>query len=174
MPRTISPPESTDFFENLFQGVDFSFLGDLEDFGGPGFWNSVWSAGRTVFIVLDIILLVAFFFVFIQAWKFRPKIEPYKIRQKRAFTLRDAVFKERWDFIMKKASGAGSVDALKLAIIEADKLDDDALKKLGLRGEHMADRLEHLSIEQIRTLDRLWRGPSLRQDPGDHPDFFFT
>jgi len=174
MSRTISPPESSEFFKNLFKGVDFSFLKGLGDFGGPDFWNSVFNAARIVFIVLDIILLVAFFFVFIQAWKFRPELAPYKVRQKKAFTVRDAVFKERWDFIMKKVAGAGSVDALKLGIIEADKLADDALKKLGLHGEHMADRLEHLSIEQVRTLDRLWRAHRLRNDLVHTPDFNLT
>lgn len=172
--RTISPPESTEFFQNLFRGVDFPSLGGIENFGGPGFWDSIFVAARTVFIVLDIILLIAFLWVFMKAWQYRPRLEPYKVRQKRSFTIRDAVFKERWDFLTRKVAESKTVDALKLAIIEADKLADDALKKLGVRGEHMADRLEHLSSGEMRTLERLWRAHRLRNDLVHTPDFNLT
>ncbi|MDP3975076.1 MAG: hypothetical protein Q8P88_02220, partial [Candidatus Jorgensenbacteria bacterium] len=58
-----------------------------------------------------------------------------------------------------------------LAIIEADKLVDDALKTSGLQGEHMADRLEKLRVEDYPTLDRLWRAHRVRNELVHTPDF---
>lgn len=51
---------------------------------------------------------------------------------------------------------------LKLAVIEADNLLDDILKRMGLEGKDMGERLEKISKEQLKSLDEIWEAHRLR------------
>ncbi len=51
---------------------------------------------------------------------------------------------------------------LRLALIEADNLFDDLLKKMGLSGESMADRLKLLDSSKISNIEEIWRAHKLR------------
>jgi hypothetical protein len=151
-----------EFFFSLFSGRG---AGDLPDDFGETF-----ATVRAFFIVLDAILLFGFIFALIKGWKYRPHLHPWigghgthHGGAKGITTLRDQVVRERWLAVLKKAA-AGTPDALKISIIDADKLVDDVLKQMGLAGEHMADRLEKLSAEDVRSLERLWRAHRLRNN----------
>ena len=141
-------------------------------FANPGL-QSAYEIARGVFIILDGALLILFIFSFIKSVPFRPKIHPEHGAHKKAFTLQDALLKERWDAVMKKME-AGSKDSLGLAVIEADKIVDDALTQLGLEGEHMADRLEQLSEDDVRALPRLWRAHRVRNNLVHTPGYELT
>lgn len=146
--------------------MDLSLLND------PSFWFPVYRVARAFFIALDAALFLGLVFAIFKGLPFRPKLAPHTGGAvKRTFTLRDALVKERWAEITKKAS-AGSPDLLKLALIEADKLADDALKRMGLEGEHMADRLQQVRPEELRSLNALWAAHRLRNEfvhtPGYH------
>ena len=75
-----------------------------------------------------------------------------------------------WEKVVKKFV-SGTPEGITLAVIEADKIVDDALKNLGLDGEHMADRLGQLSEEEVKGLDALWRAHRLRNNLVHSPDF---
>lgn len=125
---------------------------------------------RWVFIFLDIMVVVAFILVFIKAREYRPKFS-HRYRPKTKAPLFDTkLFADRFARIMKGAPKAPPQSYV-LAIIEADKLVDDALKTSGLQGEHMADRLEKLRVEDYPTLDRLWRAHRVRNELVHTPDF---
>ncbi len=146
--------------------MDLSLLGD------SSFWLPVYRVGRSFFIMLDAALFIGLVFAIIKGLPFRPKLAPHTGGAvKRTFTLRDALARDRWQDITKKAS-AGSPDLMKLAVIEADKLADDALKQFGLQGEHMADRLQQVRPEELRSLNALWASHRLRNEfvhtPGYH------
>ena len=138
--------------------------------GEAGFFSNIWQVIWGIFVFLDVILLVTFISVFFISLKYRPKLHPKHGAIKRVFTVRDAVFKERWQKIQEKIA-TGSPDSLKVAIIDADKLADDVLKQSGLEGEHMADRLEKLFPQELRTLDKLWRAHRLRNNLVHNPGF---
>jgi len=70
-----------------------------------------------------------------------------------------------------KRIGTGTQEGLRLAIIEADKLADDALKRMGFAGEHMADRLDKISDDDLRSLDKLWRAHRIRNNVVHTPGF---
>jgi transposase len=130
----------------------------------------VFQSMRNTFLVLDAILVIMFFFSFAKSWKYRPKLHPGVRVVHKTFTLRDDVLQKRWDTIRTRVEG-GSADGMHLAVIEADKLVDDALKQMGLEGEHMADRLGKISDTEVRTLDRLWRAHRVRNDLVHSPGF---
>ena len=128
---------------------------------------------RSIVTALDAFLVVFILWLFVKIWPFRPRIHPNHGMPKKTFTLRDAILKDRWEDVMKKVA-TGKEDAMKLAIIEADKIVDDALKQMGLPGEHMADRMQELPAEEVRTLPRLWRAHRLRNNLVHTPGFLVT
>jgi len=57
---------------------------------------------------------------------------------------------------------AGDENDLKIAIMEADKILEDALRHAGVRGVNLGDRLKNLKPEQVPNLDELWQAHKLR------------
>lgn len=134
---------------------------------------SVILAIKTILIIFDAILLLGFVYVFYKALGYRPNFTVHTKPRKRTLTLRDAVFKERWEEIVKKVD-VGSVESIKLAIIEADKMVDDVLKRLGFEGQHMADRMEQIGEDECASLWKLWRAHRVRNNIVHTPGFVTT
>lgn len=128
---------------------------------------------RLFFILIDIFLVAILAIALIKMWKFRPNFDVEPRAQAKVATLRTSVFRERWGKILKKIS-ASTPYSLPLAVIEADALVDDALRHLGLLGEHMADRLSRLSPDDVKTLDRVWRAHRIRNDVVHTPGFYLS
>lgn len=134
------------------------------------FWQSVLGVVRVVFIVFDALFFIGFVFAFRKAWAFKPRIRLKEKHPKRTLTLRTAVFRERWQLVMRQFS-IGSPESLRLSIIEADAVVDAVLKDIGLQGEHMADRLAKVNPDSLTTLNRLWRAHRLRNELVHTPGF---
>lgn len=60
---------------------------------------------------------------------------------------------------------------LKLAIIEADKLLDDILKKANFQGADMGERLENINSAQISCIDDIWRAHRVRNKIAHEQNF---
>ena len=58
-----------------------------------------------------------------------------------------------------------------MAIIEADTLIDNILKRVGISGETMADRLNQLDPDEFSILGRLWRVHRVRNALVHSPGF---
>ncbi len=157
------------FFSDPTRGL-FNALKWINFFDDSEKMIKIWESIRISFMVADAIVIAAFVGVFVAAFKYRPHLRPEYTPHKKTFTLRDAVLKERWEKIKVKIQ-SGTPDALRIAIIEADKFTDDVLKKMGLGGEHMADRLEKISAQEIRSLTRLWDAHRLRNNLVHTPGF---
>lgn len=138
-------------------------------------WVAVYRVVYVIFILLNLAVFGLFAFALVKLWGYRPKIHPERHagNGRKITTLADAIVKERWAGVAKKYS-SGRPDELKLAVIEADKIADDILKRLGLEGQHMADRLGRISPEELGTLNRLWRAHRLRNDLVHTPGFALT
>ena len=54
---------------------------------------------------------------------------------------------------------AGDDNSLKLALLEADKVLDEALRLAGFRGESLGDRLKKLDESKLPNLPDVWEGP---------------
>lgn len=150
-----------------------TFIKALEDLA-QGILEAPWArflyGVRWVFIFLDIIVVVAFILLFIKAREYRPRfVLNYKKKEEKS-RFNTKVFEERFARITKSAPKSPPQSYV-LAVIEADKLVDDALKLMGLQGEHLADRLQKLRTEDYPTLDRLWRAHRVRNELVHTPDF---
>jgi len=51
---------------------------------------------------------------------------------------------------------------LKLAVIEADSILDEILKRMGLGGKDMGERLEQMPKDQLKALEDVWDAHRLR------------
>jgi len=70
-----------------------------------------------------------------------------------------------------KRMAAGDESNLKLAVIEADKILDEILKRSGFAGETMADRLKQMTTAQLSNLDQVWGAHKLRNRIVHEPNF---
>ncbi|OGY98563.1 MAG: hypothetical protein A3A43_03035 [Candidatus Liptonbacteria bacterium RIFCSPLOWO2_01_FULL_56_20] len=125
--------------------------------------RSLFDIARFIFTAVDVALIAVFFYAVFRALHFRPKFLAGGRPSKKVFTLGAKLYEERWGAIMQKYA-QGTPEGMRVAIIEADALVDEALKQMGLTGEHMADRLARIQPDEVTTLERLWRAHRLRND----------
>jgi len=65
----------------------------------------------------------------------------------------------------------GSENDMKIAILEADKILNEALRAAGMPGIQLGDRLKRARASQIPNLDDLWQAHKLRNQIAHEPDF---
>lgn len=118
---------------------------------------------RNIVFLICGVLFVTLVFTIPECLKFRPRFGGHAKKGGAIITLRRAGMKERWERIVQKFE-EGTPDAMKIAIIDADKFVDTLLKDGGLEGEHMADRLGQISRDDIKSLDALWSAHRYRND----------
>jgi hypothetical protein len=143
----------------------------------PEYVFSIFYVVKTVFIVIDAVLLVGFVYAFIRAWHYHPNFKGDYAHGgkkgdhgKRTPTLHDIILRERWRAIQAKFA-LGTAESARLAIIEADALVDTALRGMQIPGEHLADRLSNLDPDDTKTINRIWRAHRLRNDLVHTPGF---
>jgi hypothetical protein len=94
--------------------------------------------------------------------RFRHVVLQSDISKKRA--------QESWRRIEEQFYRGGESD-LKVAILEADKLLNDALREAGIMGIQLGDRLKKTNAGQIPNLDELWQAHKLRNQIAHEPNF---
>ncbi len=123
-----------------------------------------------IFVILDVILLAGTIYAIARAWPLRPKLSLFERAVKRARPAKDPQIKIAWERIMARAA-TGTLESLRLSLIEADAFVDSFLKRQGYEGEHMADRLSRIDPDEIKTLERVWKAHRLRNDVVHTPGF---
>jgi len=79
----------------------------------------------------------------------------------------------KWETVLAKLA-KDDENSYKLAVIEADKIFDDLLKRIGYQGEDMGERLKQLTTAQAANLDEIWQAHKLRNQIVHQPDFRLT
>ncbi len=131
----------------------------------------VYNPVAALFIVADVVLVVAFIYVYRKAWHFHPTYEAHAGHgAAHRETIHDIVMRERWHTIQARLA-SGTPEAARLAIIDADALVDSVLKGMGVEGEHLADRLSNLDTDGIASMPRIWRAHRMRNDLVHTPGF---
>lgn len=80
---------------------------------------------------------------------------------------------EKWQRIMRRLEKESESD-FKMAVIEADNLFDDLLKKIGYQGDDMGERLKQITKAQLANIDELWDAHKMRNRIAHEPDFKLT
>ncbi|MDP3948511.1 MAG: hypothetical protein Q8Q17_01025 [bacterium] len=130
---------------------------------------SLYEFFKIIFIILDIILFVFVIFLIVKSWRFRPKFVMSPEGEK-TYTLGTTILKERWESIISR-SKINSSESIKASIIDADNLVDDILKRMGLEGESMVERMEKLSAGDFVTINQLLAAHHVRNRLVHEPGF---
>ena len=72
---------------------------------------------------------------------------------------------------VKKHFFAGDANDLKMAIVEADNILNDALRYAGIRGGNLGDRLKNVKRGQIPNLEDVWDAHKLRNEIAHETNF---
>ncbi len=84
---------------------------------------------------------------------------------------RGGAMQARWDEILRHMDSAKEAE-WKFALIEADKLVDDVLRKAGFPGDMLGERLMNIQDGQLTTLDGLWEAHKIRNRLVHDTDYF--
>ncbi len=127
---------------------------------------------RIGIIFFDFFLVIATVYVFRKALKLRPKFKADP-RSAPVLTIRKEELLEKWRDIMEKFDD-GRPDSLKIAVIQGDAMVDGILKNAGLKGEHMADRLDDVEPGEFQSFEGLWRSHKIRNNVVHQETFVLT
>lgn len=76
-------------------------------------------------------------------------------------TTKKAKMKARWDKIKKRLESGNEAD-YKVAIIEADSVIDDLIRRIGYKGENMMERINNIPIGQLDKVDEIKEAHEIR------------
>ena len=163
----MSKIETPYIYAHLADVIQTAWLGFLAHLAKPVGWV---FALKTFFIIISLILLagiaILFFRIkeraqvsFVQGPEELPRPGPAPKAANR-----------RWQSILNKLE-KGDESNLKLAVIEADKILDDLLRRMGYAGQDIGERLKQISPAQIPQIDQLWQAHKLRNQIVHQPDF---
>lgn len=77
---------------------------------------------------------------------------------------------QHWEGIKARLQ-KGDEANLKLAVVEADKLVDEIIKRMGLPGKDMAERLKQVEVHEIKSIDKIWATHEIRNRIVREPNF---
>lgn len=80
------------------------------------------------------------------------------------------VYNIRWQEVRRHLSSTNDTE-WKFAVIEADKIADDVLRKAGYPGETMGERMMLTDPGQLQSLQNLWAAHKLRNIIAHNPDY---
>ena len=128
---------------------------------------------KIIFIIISLIFLAGIVFLLLRnSWFKRRFLEdlteffiyrPFGVKKE---------FK-RWAKIIKRLEAKSESD-YKLAVIEADNLLDEVLKKIGHKGETMAERLGKIDSKTFPNLEEVWQAHKARNNIVHSPDYRIT
>jgi hypothetical protein len=97
-----------------------------------------------------------------------------RVDRVRHVVLKSDVPKKKVQESWKKAQAhffAGDDNDLKIAIMQADNILEDALRRAGVRGANLGDRLKNLKKTDLANLDEIWQAHKLRNQIAHEANF---
>jgi hypothetical protein len=137
------------------------------------FWKTP-NGKVALFSIKSVFIFFSFFFLFwiiffliksAYLWNF----ELYKESLKGG-ALPKGKIPKKWQEILSKAESRDEANN-KLAIIEADVLLDDVLKRMGFVGDTMSDKLSKIKPDQFKAINELKAAHQVRNNILYDPDF---
>jgi len=139
-------------------------------YAAEGTDSGVISVLKIISVIISILLIAAIVFLI---YKLKKGIKESLERVEESISapgLTKKVFDERWKPVEEKME-LDDESAWKLAVIEADKILDDVLKRIGFQGEDMGERLKQITRDQLASIDEVWQAHKIRNNIVHTPDF---
>lgn len=138
---------------------------------------AIYQVVRAVAILLDVVFLAVLVYAVTKLMHYRPhfvydprKWQRYVKSEKKKTVAKSPAVAAAWKKVEARLKD-GSPESLRLAVIEADGVADDAMKRLGLGGDTFADRLGKLGPEKHPSIEPIWEAHRLRNNLVHTPDF---
>lgn len=126
-------------------------------------WDILLIAITIVFSIINIGLIVFIAYIVRQYLRLREEPWPHEVAQEKpihVITPKEEVW-ESWKGIQELLASPNPSD-WNMAVLRADALLDEVLRRMGHEGDTIADRLKIVSPIQVPSLDRLWEAHRLR------------
>ena len=138
------------FSFNLFEGI-------------AGFLGTIWSVYTIIAYALSFLFLYIFIYSRIQSADIRQQKKDMLANQEAAWQKLHGkpAQQTRFSVIQERIESTNPND-WKLAIIEADILLDEALKRNGFVGTSLGERLKSVSAQNLQSLDDAWEAHKVR------------
>lgn len=133
------------------------------------------NIGRVLFLFIkiffEVFTIILFLVIVILVIKTRPaNLIQEAIEGVEAAQLEREKFQRKWKSVIEKLE-LRDEENLKSAVVEADQLLDEALKKLKCFGETISDRLKKLPPKSLSNLDEIKKAHELRNNVVYEDDF---
>lgn len=155
------------FSNNLFNIDSVSVLDFIGDFFRSDGFTEVFLIIKMVLATFSVIFL---FLVVLVIFKIN-KLQSGEVSEKpQVPQIERGRFAGKWERVIEKSRSKIPSD-WKLAVIEADKLLDSALKLMGYTGDTMGDRLKQLDVLHFPDLNNFWAAHKIRNRIVHNPDY---
>jgi hypothetical protein len=138
-----SPLDFVDQIKNYFQSPEFLRI---------VFWGRVISYSISILLISAMLILLSRSRA---VWWVQESMDSFRKAKLPERMKRD------WEKINDRLGKADEA-SLKLALIEADNMLEEVLKRMGLEGRDMGERLEQLGVQQLKSYDRILESHRLR------------
>jgi len=160
-------------------GINFSIIYDTIAALVLAIYNSKTLIAVKLFLgVYGAVLLVDIILLMVQRWKsgaiagdFRDTTVGMDVPEE--LTTKKKKLRRQWYKIREKLDSDNESE-WKVAIIEADNLIDDLLKRMGYKGENMAERIQNIVPGQVEKLEELKEAHSYRNKIIHEEEFQLT
>ena len=148
-----------------------NLAGTTTDLGSAAlsFYFSKLGVLEVISVIVTLGLVIGIVYIIAKTGWLRVRVERYNavilktdLSKKRA--------KEGWELVQKHFF-AGNDNDLKIAIMQADTILEEALVRAGVRGNNLGDRLKNLKRGQVPNLEELWQAHKLRNQIAHEPMF---
>lgn len=131
------------------------------------FANVTWLEVLSVLITLALVAAIVYFAI--ETGWYANRVDRFRHIVLQSDIAKDHA-QESWHHIQEYFF-KGSENDLKVAIMDADKLLNEALRDAGIMGTHLGDRLKKANANQIPNLNEIWQAHKLRNQIAHEPDF---
>lgn len=136
-------------------------------------WVETLLVLKVVSVILSIVLLSIIFLFIIRLRKNIKKSLELVTESVASSGVSKKTTSKEWESVIEKIEKEDA-SSYRLAVIEADKILDNLLKKNGYVGEDMGERLKQITPTQLSNIDEVWQAHRVRNRIVHESDFKLT
>ncbi len=163
----------------FYSRLDYYIFGGALGSGGEGIpsgssffdYSPFFSSLKTILPVLAIFFIAVIIYSLVRIYEIR-KEEKEKLKAIVFFPPEDLPKNERWQMVLDRVNSMNPSD-WKLAILEADNMLDEMIRKMGYRGENLGERLKAIEPSDFTNIQNAWEAHKVRNKIAHEGSEFF-
>lgn len=166
-------PGFQEFIDILFAGVE-PYAAVLQDPHAQNLFADILAVAKITSAVVSVLLFFGIVMVVMMMYRLLGTSPLERLSESvRATAIPKERVTKQWERIKSRIARASPAE-WKLALIEADKLCDNTLRRMGYRGETMDHRLQSIKPAQLTTLENLKNAHALYVAAVQDPSFVIS